>query len=236
MDKLIDQSETGAFLSFLDGWMDNLKNWDGADIFSRPQNTAIFSVDMIKGFCNFGPLSGPRVAALIEPVTGLMTLAWNHDVRHIVLTQDTHEPDAVEFGSWPPHCIRGTAEAETIDEIKQLPFFEKMVKIEKNSINSGINGKLGNWLQQYPEIDTCIIVGDCTDLCVYQLAMYLRLDANERQLSRRVIVPANCVDTYEMTVNDATKLGTLPHPGKLTHEFFLYHMALNGVEVCSSIC
>lgn len=236
MDELIDQSETGAFLSFLEGWMDNLKDWDGTDIFSRPQNTAIFSVDMIKGFCNFGPLSGPRVAALIEPVTELMTLAWNHDIRHIVLAQDTHEPDAVEFGSWPPHCIRGTAEAETIDEIKQLPFFDRMVKIEKNSIDSGMNGILGSWLQDHHEIDTCIIVGDCTDLCVYQLAMYLRLDANEHQFSRQVIVPANCVDTYEMTVNNAAKLGILPHPGKLTHEFFLYHMALNGVEVCSSIC
>jgi nicotinamidase-related amidase len=236
VEKLIEQNETRAFLGFLDDWMENLADWEGPDIFSKPQNTAIFSVDMIKGFCNFGPLSGPRVAALIEPVTELMTLAWDHGVRHIIITQDTHAEDAVEFGSWPPHCIRGTAESETIDEIKQLPFFDRMVKIEKNSIDSGMNGQLGTWLQQHSEIDTCIIVGDCTDLCVYQLAMYLRLDANEHQLSRRVIIPANCVDTYEMTVNDAAKLGVLPHPGKLTHEFFLYHMALNGVEVCRLIC
>ena len=235
MEKLIEQSETQTFLRFLDGWMENLSEWKSSDVFSRPQNVAIFSVDMIKGFCNFGPLSGPRVAALIEPVTELMTLAWNNGVRHIVLTQDTHEPDAVEFGSWPPHCVRGTAEAETIDEIKQLAFHDRMVKIEKNSIDSGMNGLLGIWLQEHPQIDTCIIVGDCTDLCVYQLAMFLRLDANEHQYSRRVIVPANCVDTYEMTVGDAAKLGVLPHPGKLTHEFFLYHMALNGVEVCRSI-
>jgi nicotinamidase-related amidase len=235
MEKLIEQNETIAFLGFLDNWIDNLEDWESTDIFSMPENTAIFSVDMIKGFCNFGPLSGPRVAALIDPVTDLMTLAWDQGVRHIVIAQDTHEPDAVEFGSWPPHCVRGTAEAETIEEFKQLPFFEKMVKIEKNSINAGINDELGKWLQQHPSIDTCIIVGDCTDLCVYQLAMYFRLEANERQLSRQVIVPANCVDTYEMTVDDASELGVLPHPGKFTHEYFLYHMALNGVEVCKSI-
>jgi nicotinamidase-related amidase len=235
MAKLIEQSETKAFLSFLDGWIENLAEWKTADVFSIPQNSAVITIDMIKGFCNFGPLSSPRVNDLIQPVTTLLTNAWQQGVRQMILTQDTHAADALEFGSWPPHCIRGTEEAETIDEIKKLPFFEHMVKIEKNSIASGMNGQLGLWMQGHPAVDSFVVTGDCTDLCIYQLAMFLRLDANERQIKRRVIVPANCVDTYHLAVKEASDLGVLPHPGNFSHAYFLYHMALNGIEICKTI-
>jgi hypothetical protein len=80
-----------------------------------------------------------------------------------------------------------------------------------------------------------MVVGDCTDLCTYQLAMFLRLDANARQKARRVIVPADCVQTYDLPVEIASGLGALPHPGNLLHAVFLYHMQLNGVEVVSEI-
>jgi hypothetical protein len=107
--------------------------------------------------------------------------------------------------------------------------------LEKNSINSVLGTGLDDWVIDHPEKDTFIVVGDCTDLCTYQLAMYLRLDANNRMLERRVIVPANAVDTYDMPVELARKVGALPHDGDLMHAVFLYHMALNGVEVVSEL-
>ena len=79
------------------------------------------------------------------------------------------------------------------------------------------------------------MVGDCTDLCTYQLAMHLRIDANACQLERRVLVPAHAVDTYDRPVEIAQEQGGLPHPGDLTHALFFYPMALNGVEVVSRI-
>ena len=131
--------------------------------------------------------------------------------------------------------MRGTWEAETVEAFKKLPFFEQMTVIGKNSINPGLNTGLPGWLEAHPEVDTFIVVGDCTDLCTYQLAMFLRLDANARQVSRRVIVPANCVQTYDLPVEVASGLGALPHPGDLLHAIFLYHMQLNGVEVVAEI-
>ncbi len=98
-------------------------------------------------------------------------------------------------------------------------------------MNTGLN----DWLQAKPEVDTFIVVGDCTDLCTYQLAMHLRLDANARQRHRRIIVPANAVDTYDRTVATAQQQGGLPHDGDLLHAVFLYHMALNGIEVVARI-
>ncbi len=223
------------FLDYLDDWTANLAAMPMADAAPDPARAAIVSVDVINGFCYEGALSSPRVAGIVEPITRLFRRAWQHGLRHFVLSQEMHDPDAVEFAQFPAHCVRGTHEAETVDSFKQLPFFDQMTVIGKNSINPGLDTGLPGWLEAYPQVDTFIITGDCTDLCTYQLAMFLRLDANARQIARRVIVPANCVQTYDLPVEAASGLGALPHPGNLLHAMFLYHMQLNGVEVVREI-
>ena len=228
-------AQAGPFLDFLEQWMAGLPEMALSEAVPDPSRAAIISVDVTRGFCFEGPLSSPRVAGIVAPIRELFARAWEHGVRQIVLSQDTHEAEAVEFAQWPAHCVRGTPEAETVEEFRSLPFFEHIALIEKNSIATGLNSEMNAWLADHPELDTFIVVGDCTDLCTYQLAMYLRLDANERQVQRRVILPENCVQTYDMPVETARQVGALPHPGDLIHAFFLYHMQLNGVEVVSRI-
>jgi nicotinamidase-related amidase len=223
------------FLLFLNQWVDALPSLSLPEICPSPKNSAIISVDVINGFCSEGPLSSPRVQKIVNPITRLFTTSWEYGIKNIVLTQDTHEPDAVEFGSFPPHCVRGTSEAATVPAFKELPFFKNMVVLEKNSIHSGINTGLMQWMDEHLNVSDYLVVGDCTDLCVYQLAMHLRLDANARQQSRRVIIPAECVDTYDMSVSAAANLGAMPHDAELLHAIFLYHMALNGVLIVKSI-
>ena len=235
MVSIMNQHETSEFLSFLDEWMSALPTRTIEDVVINPDKVVIISVDVIKGFCNVGPLSSPRVAGIVEPIVRLMKNAWDKDVRHFILSQDTHDPEAVEFSAWPPHCIRGTEEAETVNEIQNLPFFDQMLLLEKNSIASGLNNDLQQWVLDHPEVETYIVVGDCSDLCTYQLAMFLRLDANERQVKRLVVVPEDCVQTYDMSVETAKAIGAFPHPGDLLHAMFLYHMALNGIEVVKTI-
>jgi nicotinamidase-related amidase len=84
-------------------------------------------------------------------------------------------------------------------------------------------------------VDTFIVVGDCTDICVYQLAMHLLTWANARDLEWRVIVPEDCVQTYDLPLETANQVGAKPHPGDLLHQVFLYHMALNGIEIVRSV-
>ncbi len=223
------------FLNFLDQWQAGLEPMPLKEALPQPERGAILSVDVIDGFCYNGPLASPRVAQIVEPITRLFKHAWEHGVRHFILTQDTHEPDAVEFAAWPPHCVRGTAESQTVEAFRALPFFDQMVLFEKNSISSGLHTGLEDWLSAHPQVDTFVVVGDCTDLCTYQLAMHLRLDANARQLQRRVIVPANTAETYHRSVETAQQQGGLPHDGDLLHAVFLYHMALNGIEVVRAI-
>ncbi len=223
------------FIKYLTEWQNDLSARTFADLIPNPKQAAVISVDLINGFCSIGPLASPRVQGIVPAVIRFFRDAWEYGIRDLVLTQDTHEPDAIEFGSFPPHCIRGTAESETIPELKQLPFFKDMEIIEKNSIHSGINTGLQRWIDAHAKITTYIVVGDCTDLCVYQLAMHLRLDANARQKNRSIIVPEDCVATYDMPVNIAKPLSAYAHDGDLLHMVFLYHMALNGVEVVKNI-
>ena len=219
------------FLPYLHHWVNSLPSLPLANALPAPERAAILSVDVIQGFCVSGPLASPRVARIVTPIVQLFQSAHAAGLKHILLTQDTHEPDAVEFANFPPHCVRGTAEAEPVAEIQALPFFHEMVILPKNSIASGLNTGLSDWLDAHPEVDTFIVVGDCTDLCTYQLAMHLRLDANARQIQRRIIVPADCVETYDLPVDTARQIGALPHPADLLHAVFLYHMALDRKSV-----
>ncbi|MCL4561051.1 MAG: cysteine hydrolase [Chloroflexi bacterium] len=235
MDEMNQFSNAEPFLVYLTQWMRDLPRVKLGQAIPQPDNTAILSVDVVNGFCNEGPLSSPRVAQIVQPIMSLFERAWDAGVRQVVLAQDTHDPAAVEFAQWPAHCVRGSSEAETVDEFKSLPFFDQMLVMPKNSINAALNTPLTSWLFDHPHLDNFIVVGDCTDLCTYQLAMFLRIDANARQIQRRVLVPANCVDTYDMTVESAEQLGALPHPAELLHAIFLYHMSLNGVEIVQEI-
>lgn len=224
------------FINHIERWLNTLPALSYRKAIVDPARTAVVSVDIINGFCTIGPLASPRVQGIVKPITTLMKAAYKRGVRHFVLTQDTHEPDAVEFGAYPPHCVRGTAESETAPEFKKLPFADLFLTLPKNSISSSMNTALDGWLLQHPELDTFIVVGDCTDLCTYQMAMHLRLRANAFQIGHtRVIVPANCVQTYDTPVKVAQKLGIPAHDGDLLHAVFLYNMASNGVEVVAQL-
>ena len=230
---LLDQGQ--AFLDYLADWYAGLPALDLAAELYEPQCAAVVSIDLVKGFCTVGPLASPRVQAIVAPVTRLLTRAHVLGVRHFVLMQDTHEPDAVEFGSFAPHCVRGTSESETAPDLAALPFANEFMTIPKNSIDASLAPGLQAWRAQHGEVNTFIVVGDCTDLCVYQMAMALRVSANANQLGGvRVVVPADCVDTYDLPVAVARSLDSLPHAGDLLHLIFLYHMALNGIEVVAT--
>jgi len=233
-EQLINHSK--PFLNYVVDWKENLSSLPLSDVIrSQPEKVAVISVDMINGFCYEGPLASPRVASIVEPIATLFQTSYNAGLRHFILTQDTHPEDAVEFASYPPHCIRGTSESETVDTFKNLPFFDLFRVMPKNSINSGFNTDLEAWLDGHSQVDTFITVGDCTDLCTYQLAMHLKLRANAQNQKSRVILPVDCVDTYDLPVEVAQQLGAIPHDGDLLHYIFLYHMMLNGVEIVAQI-
>lgn len=226
-----------AFLGWLEQWEQQLKDESLSRLLegtAGPEAVGVFCVDVINGFCHEGPLASPRVKRIIRPVADLFQICYQAGIREFILPQDQHPEDSPEFSSWPIHCVAGSREAQTVPELAGLPFSRTFQIIPKQSISSNLETSLGDYLDTRI-LDTAICVGDCTDLCLYQLAMYLRLRANARGDDLTVIVPAECVDTYDLPIKSAEMAGALPHPGDLMHRLFLYHMALNGIRVVRSI-
>ncbi len=224
-----------AFLDYLEKWVEALPTIRLDEAIPEPEESAIISVDVINGFLYEGPLASPRVAPIGGSIADLMNASWNHGLHHILLVQEGHEEDSLEFEAFGEHAIKGTHQAETIDLIKNLPFYELMTTIYKDSIHPALNNGFDAWINQREPIHTFIAVGDVTDLCLYQLATYLRFQANAYRKERRVIVPVNCTQTWHLSVKDAQNLPAMPHHGDLLHATFLYHLFLNGVEVVKEI-
>lgn len=218
----------------ISGWLGGL-GAEALSAYAPASSTAIFCADMTIGFCRKGPLASSAIDALTEPVVQLFRRAHAYGVREFVLVQDAHRSDATEFDAFPPHCIRGTEEAETIPELRSLPFAAGFTLIEKDSLHPSIATKLDAWLEEHADLRHAIVVGNCTDLCVYQLAMYLRLRANAIGGSEvDVVVPAACVATYD-TPEGSAPPGVFAHGADFFHAVFLYHLALNGVRIVKEI-
>lgn len=229
-------TEEGSFLGWLEDWYDALPTLDFAELAADPPDVALVSEDLVKGFCDEGPLASDRAARIVPAVIRLFERARELGVRHFLLFQDTHEPGAAEFAAYPPHCLEGTEESETIDELRDLPFSDLFTILPKNSISSSVGTGLEAWFGDHSDVNTFIVVGVCTDICVYQAAMHLRVRANVLdQRGARVIVPADCVETFDTPVELALEFGAMPHDGDLLHRIFLYHMALNGIEIVQKV-
>jgi nicotinamidase-related amidase len=237
MTRTIDLQRNGpAFLQYLEAWYRDLPDVALSSLIgAAPERVALWSIDMINGFCSSGPLAGPRVNALIPDIATLFLRAHALGLRNFVLTQDTHSAETPEFAAFPPHCVAGTAESTTVPELAGLPFFDQISVIRKNSLSSHINTDAAAWHTAHPQVETYILVGNCTDLCVYTAAMQLRLEANALNLTRRVIVVAGAVNTFDTPLETAAQLGIYAHDGDLHHVLFLHHMAQNGIEVVGTL-
>lgn len=227
------------FIDWIEGWLAERTPLD-LEAYLRdnnvgPERVAVLSVDIIVGFCYEGRLASPRIAAVVEPIATLFRRAHELGVRNFVLAQEYHTDEACEFEQYGPHGIRHTHEADTVDALRELPFADSFKIVLKNSIHPALDTDFPEWLDAHPQIDTFILVGDCTDLCAYQAAMYLKLRGNASDRRVNVIVPQDCVQTYDLPLDVAQQIGALPHDGDLLHAVFLYHMALNGAQIVERV-
>lgn len=187
----------------------------------KEDRTALVIVDMINGFAREGALNSPRVERLIEPIVELMRRCEERGIKKIAFS-DCHGEDCLEFGAYPPHCLKGSSESEVVKEIASEGNY---YLIPKNSTNGFLEEEFQSWIKANNEIDTFIVTGDCTDICILQFALTLKMYFNMINRKSRVIVPVNGVDTYD--------LGT--HNGDFMNLISLQIMQWNGIEVVKNI-
>jgi nicotinamidase-related amidase len=229
-------SKANQIPAFINKWFDEIQSVGTHEAIPDPSRAAVFSSDVITGFLTSGNLASERVGKLAKPISDFFEKTYWHGIRDFVLLQDAHHENAPEFKAFPPHCRAQTEESTTIPELQSLAFSQLFTIIEKNSLDPALGTNFEAWLNEHVRINTAIVVGDCTDLCIYQLAMYLRLRANAFDIhDYRVIVPINLVETFDIPEETAKKSGAMAHPGDFFHQVFLYHMALNNIEIVKEI-
>lgn len=161
---------------------------------------ALLVIDMQRGFLEDGyPLfCGDKARKIIPSVSRLIEQELEQGTP-VFLSADAHAPDDREFKIFPPHCIRGTTEAEIIPEL--AIYLPRSTLIETSSYSAFFATDLHERLQEagVKELTVC---GVCTDICV----MHTVADAYYRGYA--IDVRRDCVASFD---SDA-------------HAFALHHM------------
>jgi nicotinamidase/pyrazinamidase len=166
---------------------------------------ALIVVDMQKGFLRQGNLASSRCLAVLPAVVAEVEAAL---ARHeqVIFTADTHEPDDREFEVFPVHCIRGTAEADLVDELAGYLGSECVHKVAKRRYSAMFETELEGLLHRY-RIDQVRICGVCTDICV----LHTTADLRNRDIAVTVPAPATATFDAPSHPGDEVQAASLAH-------------------------
>lgn len=156
----------------------------------------IFVIDMNNGFVNFGAMANPKYNALVpEQLDAIEMVRNDNGLVNFILKG--HNDDALEFKTYPKHCVLGTKEAELIPEFKNEQYKEDTRVYYKNSINGMLNIQLLNDLKNMTNLKEIIIVGVCADLCVMDFARTLSRYLDQLNLDVNIHVIESAIDTFD---------------------------------------
>ncbi len=193
MRKFDEKTITGC-VDAIEGLINEIQNLESINFSDfKPDNTALIVVDVINGFIREGAMASSQIESVISPIEKLMKSCNAVDIP-IIAFADCHKDGCAEFNSFPPHCIDKTSESELVDELKKVGGYFLM---KKNSTNGFHEKDFLQCLIQNPNTNTFIVTGDCTDICVLQLCLSLQTWYNQQNKKVKIIVPANCVETYD---------------------------------------
>lgn len=149
----------------------------------------VLVVDMLRGFKDIGNLANPRMANIIPNIEDLLERKTKEGWK-IIFLADNHSEDDKEFELFPTHCVKGTEETKIIQELRR--FVEAGAIVVHKKSYSGFSGtNLGKYIaMEKPEI--VIVVGVCTDICVFFTTYDLV------RFGYKVIVPRDAVETYDL--------------------------------------
>ena len=150
----------------------------------------IIIVDMVNGFVKEGALHDEKIMGIVDNIKKLIDKKRDYD---LIVLEDSHENNCAEFASFPVHCLKGSSESKTIDELQyvfSLPNFEAC--IQKNSTNGFFALEKANLVAG----DEYISVGCCTDICVFNGAIGLSCYLDEHNRDSIIRVHKDAVATF----------------------------------------
>jgi len=208
-------------------------------------------VDEVNGFATVGagslapPVPDTHVERMVVETDHLARAFAKHDAP-ILAFLDTHEPGKPE-PPYPPHCEAGSGEEDLVPELAWLEDCPQAALLRKDCINGFVGGislddggnAVVDWINAHG-LDSVLVVGICTDICVMDFVLTLLSARNHGMtpgLTDIVVYTAACA-TYDLPRETAESLGlpeTQAHPQGLTHHMGLYFMASRGAMLASEI-
>lgn len=170
--------------------MKNVKNL-------KVYETALIVVDMVNGFVNEGVLHDKNIRKIVPRQLELLEEAEKKGSL-IILVKDTHNNTATEFKRFggKPHCVKGTKEAELIDELKPFEQKDNVITVEKNSTSLMESPQFREIVRQAENLKEVNFVGCCTDICVFNGAMGLANYYDQWNRDVTINVHEDAIATY----------------------------------------
>jgi nicotinamidase-related amidase len=186
-----------------------------------------------------------QITRMVEETNRLARLFVERGLP-IVAFLDYHQADRPE-PPYPPHCIAGSGEEELVPELQWLSEAPGTTLIRADCINDFVacidpqtgRNQIVDWVNDH-RLDTIVVVGICTDICVAEFVGTMLSARNHRMmpsLDHVVVYEPGCA-TYDLPKAKVVAFGlpeTAAHPQDVAHHLGLYLMASRGAQLASQI-
>lgn len=176
-------------------------------------------IDMVKGFVDEGTLAAPSIKRVIPRQLELLEEYKNDENGLNVFVRDTHDEDSIEFKTFPPHCLRGTAETEVTDDLKA--YVDGAADFEKNSTNFMLAPGVIEFFNKLDNLEKVAFVGCLSEVCVKNAAITARNYFDQTNRDVEVGVYEDAIDTFDAPGHEADEVTAQA----------LKDMAANGVKI-----
>ncbi|GKV02331.1 hypothetical protein SLEP1_g14785 [Rubroshorea leprosula] len=217
-------------------------------VFPEEGLTGLVLVDIINGFCtvgagNLAPKEPNRqISGMINESARLAKLFCEKKLP-VMAFLDTHQPNKPEE-PYPPHCITGTDESNLVPALQWIEN-EPNVTIRRKDCYDGYLGSIENdgsnvfvdWVKNN-QIQTLLVVGVCTDICVLDFVCSTLSARNRGFLPplKDVVVYSQACATFDVPLHIARNTkGALPHPQELMHHVGLYMAKERGARIANEV-
>ena len=156
-------------------------------------------VDMVNGFMKFGAMHDESITKIIPAQIELLDKMQN-ETDIIAIVKDTHNEGCMEFKAYPEHCVKGSGEENLVDELSKFENENSLV-YEKNSTDITKVSKFLEDIKKMTNLKEIIVIGCCTDICILNAAISIRTFLNQEDINAEVIVPKDCVETYDAPIH-----------------------------------
>lgn len=178
----------------------------------------VINIDMVKGFCEKGAMADVTIKKSVPYQIQKIEEAKKEEGTQIVFIGEWHDKDCQEFKYFPEHCVKGTEEAEFIDELQP---YVKGAKVFNKNATMGTTDEFNKFIDACENVEEVEIQGCCTDICVMNFAIPIKNRFNEKNRDVDVVIYEECVETYDAPT----------HKRDEYNEWAFKFMAQNGIKI-----